>query len=584
MALGAQFVITADGSKALSAINAVQQGFQSLTNTVKGELSQKLKAIFTVTAIEEATRRTGEWAQALERSAIAAGTSSETLQALNLLAARTNLDPSKVTGFFDELDIKRREALAGNENLRNSFLKMGYTLKDLTSGSKFKLFEILMNNKGQFTAGTPMGGHAEALIGSGNLPSYDTMRQGLGGGTFSQFKQGGIDSGAIVGGETTSEMSEMWTDIKNDLSEGLQALSPVGKFLLTIAKMLSGLFSAIAFLASDLLTMVNGILHGDWDKIKDAFEKFATMFANIGFSLEKMIAGVIDFISGWISKIPGLGGSKTNLVSKIQRNQDEMNENLNTSHARVRAGEAVGDIIGTIGLGGTGVAESVGAKGMGFAKDMGFTKAAVKSAGETEAMVEGIFPYLGKEFAERRTEIRELNKITAMNTANPELNRIIDLKWQLNKKNGLTDEESRAEMFGYFKSGQSKAYNKVKAGLDEKIVQAKINIKNSGEIGGVVGTLVGVGLSASLIPKTKGGSPSEEQAFSGRLGGIGASSFSGESGSMLSMGGTFGMGIQSRILKLNERMVDLLTSINEVLITSKGNLDYVDNPNSMPSL
>src|SRR5690242_9998151 len=121
MPLGVNFTINADGSKAVANINAVQGAMDGLANTVKGELAQKLKLIFSAAAIEEAARRTGEWAQKLDQTSRSLGISAEALQTLQLIAAKANAPEDAIIGMFENIDKARQEALKGNADLQASF-------------------------------------------------------------------------------------------------------------------------------------------------------------------------------------------------------------------------------------------------------------------------------------------------------------------------------------------------------------------------------------------------------------------------------------------------------------------------------
>ena len=144
MPLGIEYRIGVDGSSGMSALSSLESKMKQVGNTAKSELAQKLKTVFTVTAIEEAVRRTADWAQQIEQTSKQLGISAEALQALQVIAAKTGLPTDAITGMFENIAKAREEALAGNKDLIVSFQNLGVSLKELQTTTKSQLFSDVM--------------------------------------------------------------------------------------------------------------------------------------------------------------------------------------------------------------------------------------------------------------------------------------------------------------------------------------------------------------------------------------------------------------------------------------------------------
>ena len=586
MALGVSYSINVDGQQGLGVLNAFQSQFKSMGDTARKELGQKLKTAVSLATIEEATRRTGEWAQNLDKTAQAMWTTSEKLQAMNLLASMSNVDESKVTGFFDELDAKRRDAVQGNQELIQSFQALGISYQDLTSLSKSDLFgKLLSSGKVQgLVAGTPMGNAAESLVGQGNIPILKALNGTAGGKDLNSFAGDAKDKGEIADNQDVADMSATWQNIKQDLSQALLALSPIGKILLNLASILSGSILGAITVLKDIFGVIAGLLTGNMEMVGNSIKSFGGILMNGVFGLLKTITGLIDLVAGTISKyarmIPGgkklFGEYGTGITGLVQEGQDALNKKFNIGRNEIKGGEGLGNLGAIIGTGGTGaagtevasVASNALLKGAGIAEKYGAAKVSetlLSGAAKLDGYVggTGVAGKVTNHIFENR----------AAKEGESYINEYADRKLAIARKGdeGMTDEEAASLRAKYKEEG-------IKDYMKSSQLEA-LAIKASG-IAGIAGNVAAIGLGVSTSHGVKGVAP-EDQKFHGVVTNQAPTNFQGESSSMLKLGGVYGTGIQSRIIRLNEQMVSLLAQISRN--TSYNNATNVPLPSTNPN-
>ncbi len=481
MGLGVKYTIGVDGQSGLSTLDLLNNKFNVLGSTAQ-TIGGKIQTAFTFAAIEESIRRTGEWAQNLEKSAIALGTTNEKLQAMNLLAQNANLDEGKVTGFFETLETKRAEAIKGNYDLIQSFQALGVTFKDLQHLNRGEIFGKMLGNSNvqNIVAGTPMGNAMENLVGQGNISSFQQLQRAGGGMTLDQFTNNAKSSGQIVGGEDVNGISNQWIQIKKDLQQALQNLAPIGKLLMSLATILS--------------ETVLGISNLFKNTISGNFKGIAALIMNGVFGFVKTFTGIIDGASNLIYKltkhIPGLKAKPLNYTGYVQNAQDFYNNKLGASRNDIRGGEGIGNLAAIVGTGGLGGVAKMGSEGI------------LDLAGVAE-------------------------KAGAARLSSVMLNNAVRL--------------DKASRFGLLAGGK-----------------------------GIMGTgatlaswMVGATGAMNQTPNngTFTGGNSKDIPFNGITTFQNPTVFNGENHGQLKLGGVFGTGIQSRMIRLAQQQIDLLSQI-----------------------
>lgn len=497
MGLGIKYTIDVDGKSGMNTLDLLNQKFNILGDAAK-TIGGKIQTAFTFAAVEEAIRRTGEWAEATEKGAVVIGTTSEKLQAMNQLAANAFLDESKVTGWFENLDDKRREAIKGNYDLRLSFQALGITFSELQHMNRSELFGKLMANKdvGKIVAGTPMGNALENLIGNGGIGQFQALQRAAGGKSLNDYTAAGVANGSIVSKEDVSDMASQWVQIKQDLANALKNLAPLGKLLMALATILSESVLGFSRVFKHGFDIITGLINGDFGKVTNGLKGIGAVMLNAVFGVVKIFTGLVDIASKTLNnlfkKIPGIGkyaaDETINYTKYVQEAQDFYNKKLGATRDDIRGGEGLGNLAAIVGTGGTGGVARMSAEGL------------VDLAGLAE-------------------------KAGAARLSTTMLNNAVRLE--------------RLSQIG-LGGGKLGLAGTLASWTLGAIGQAKQTTNN--------------GVTANTV----GG---EDVPFNGTVPYMQPTRFTGESLSQLKLGGVFGSGIQSRMLRLSEQQTNYLSEI-----------------------
>lgn len=356
---GLNYTLGLDCSNFFSGLKNSENAAKTTSKAIQDAFGSKLKQVLSFAAIEEGIRRTGEWAAEIEKTSRALGMSAEALQTLQYIASKTGTSESAVTGMFENIGKARDEALRGNQELIQSFGRLGITFDDLRNKSKKELFSKTL---GSINLGTATEGQRSAIQNITGTPPgvIKGFQAGMDGGNFSDIQEKLAKEGSITKEEDIGTLAQQWADIMTSMKEIGTDLIPVAEFALAIVKMVIDGIGGIVQLVSDAVKGIWSLLNGDFDKAKIAFGDFGLLVANMGYGLLKMVYGVVDFISGLLSKIPMLKGIKSDFVKELQDAQNTANQTYHTSTKTVKRGQAAGELIGTVISAGEGAVNSIG--------------------------------------------------------------------------------------------------------------------------------------------------------------------------------------------------------------------------------
>ena len=571
MALGVQFRIDGDGSKAVGAINSVQSAMDNLTNTVKGEISSKLKVLFSAAAIEEAARRTGEWANQLDRSARAMGISATALQTLTLIAQKANAPEDAVIGMFENIDKARNDALKGNTDLLLSFQRLGVSLEDLQNMSKSDLFDKLTANIPDNVQNSQniTRQDVQSITGTPENVINQITSQLKGEGGFNNTMTNAINSGDVVKEDDVNQLSATWNEIKAELTQVGNDLKPLAKILLGLIATIIKAVGAITSTIKGIIDIAVGIFTGDWKKIAGGAKSLGGILTGMAFGVLKLFTNLFDILGKALvgllktilSKVPFIGDklgkgldkvldamnpekggtNLTKIVDNAEKNYKDFYGNKNISR-----GEAATDVATIIATGGEAAIARAGSgalmKSATLLDKIGFEGTAYKlvdkslkldrvGRGETGFFTKKPLLSYGKNPIPENT--------IAKTVENPQLE-FKGLK--LNVENGVKD-----ETFGVNKTVQNYTLNAYKEFMRQRRIFG-------------ASALSLIGASTNTLTNTKNQAPSDSikpiLPYNSLFG-----ETKGGNGSMLNIGGVFGSNFQSRIIKLNEQMVRLLSQI-----------------------
>ena len=533
------FKITGDNSGAMSALNQIDNKVKGVGHSIQQALGDKFREALTVAGITEAVRRTGEWAENTMKAAQALGVTAKNYQAMALAAERAHVSVGKVENWYNKMDMAARKAANGNVKFQKSLEDLGVSKELQQTGTPEDLMSAAMR-------GMNRPGGQQAIIDIfgakdyKNISSYNRQTKGM---TMEEYAK--ENASQIVG--NVSELGTAWDQIKEDLTSLGNNLSGVFKVLLAIVdgilKMFNGLVGSLKIIPGFFGNLGKG---GDQGKFDEATIRSGTVGRSFLNSFSQMAGGVASLAT--FGKVKGdWNFVKTGRQAYGSALSDE------AYRESEGAGEGIGFLstfgFGSIakGLGYGGKALSAGAK---FARAEGAADKIAAVSKSVSAFGEGTI--LGGSVAGKVSD-KILRKITLSYFRKNKAK----LYAEFEKSTGFVDEgftrfkdvDARNQLFKEWFDKQSGAK---RLELFRKVGVAIPELASLG-VAGKIG-------SADIASKIKG---SDSATVINRLNnGVGAGALAGFGGSgNLSIGGTFGVDIQSKIAELNQQSVDLLTQI-----------------------
>ena len=596
-----KMTMSMDNTKVLSGLKGAQSAVQDFGASVSKEMTSKLKMALSMTAIEEATRRTGQWAQAVDQTSKSMGIANETLQLLQLLASKTGTPKDAVVGMFENIGKARDAALGGNQDMINAFARLGISMQDLRTKSKDvfvgmaadKIKALAEANGGIEKAGQQTRGAVATVTGNTPEAFINAIVKAIKEG-FESTKKNAVTTGDIIPEQDVADMSATFSEIGQNFKDIMTDLTPVFAVLLSLFNTLVLALGGVVEGVQDIWKILSGLFSGDDKMMEEGVTKLGELFVNAGLAILKglgslfdmLVSGIMGFYVNALKNIPLIGKSLSDTMKTAREIYKETggtagtvsdwtksyNDMMGTSEKTAKRGAAVGDvaaIIATGGESGVGVALEEGASVVaGAAAKVGLKQVATKAkafenaAGKIASGEKGL---LGGTTIEQKvvkfTTSRELKKLN---------------------KSGKID-----ELAGEAQAQVLKEINEGKLAFEEDAVKKRVAEIQGQKIADeitpiaekakarldVLKAVSGVGGAAGLAgAKNTGGvvgTPSPDVtpiiAGTGQLEGT-----KGTGGSMLSLGGLFGTNFQSKMIKLNERMITLLANIVTNTQASRG--------------
>jgi hypothetical protein len=562
MGLGAKFVIDCD-NKSVPKIQETTNAMKGLEGVVKGELATKLKMLFSVAAIEQAAQKTGEWAQKLDQTSKSMGITNTMLQSLQLLAAKANVPEEAVMSMYENIDKARKEALNGNAEYIASLNRLGVTMDDIRTLTKEEFLSKAVAGVQKIQAGAPNGDISKA----DNLNRLDIEKitgtpenflnqigQSLNGNTMLGEKKEEESTGQIIPEGTVNELSATWANLVVDLKQIGTDLKPAASLLLAIFDDIINALGGVITLFKGIFDFLKGILTGDMGVFKQGLQEFFGVALNFCFGVLKIFTSVFDLIAKGLAKVFGelltglshllpkwMGGDKIRKWSQdlmSDKNNPSMTEWVN------KQAKISNDALGTGGKmarGGEGIANTAGLVLTGG--ESGIAKGAQYGLGRMAAVA---------------------SKLGMENKAEYLLNKSFNLRNKAAGTEGLFGDKTISQRIAESveKSQPMSIARKfgqigVKAPTEEEIaLMSKISARGAVLLG-AAGNIV-----SSIKTGMKPGTPGSK--IVPPIPNIGAFMGTGNSSSTtgLKIGGVFGSNYQSRMVLLNQKMVELLGQIS----------------------
>jgi hypothetical protein len=237
-----------DFTKKMASAEGKMKNFSSGIDKVgksADDVGSTLAAAIPVALIEEAIRRTGEWALSLQRASDKLGITTTQTQQLKELFKRSGLNESDVTAYFEKLNSAATDALAGNSQLSTSLQRLGLQYKDLKNMPTIDMFEKIMGSKDLKNKGL----FIEKVFGKSEIRNVENLsNQFTGGGqkfggTLSDYSE--MAQLKTVDKEAVSAMAESWQVVLKNMTSLFVAVSPLLVKALQVAAGLTEIVDAI---------------------------------------------------------------------------------------------------------------------------------------------------------------------------------------------------------------------------------------------------------------------------------------------------------------------------------------------------
>ena len=374
-----------DASKGIQSGRAFVAQTKEMSAAMQEAFGNKLKSLISFAAIEEATRRTGEWAVALTQMSKAMGLSSESLQTLNVIAAKSSTNEEAVAGMYDSIKNAADAALSGNSEMITSFRRLGVEINgnmktvDIFAAVMNKIPNAeALNNSGQFIRQS-----VKKLTGqSGEVAAdYAEGFRSQQGETMADKTAGLKQSGSIASAETLATISANWSAIKQDLKDAGNMLLPVADLLISAVKVLTEALAGIAEAVFGAGEIISAIWTGDMDKMKEGMKKAGGIIIGGIIGILNIVPQVLGSLlqNKFLSKIPGVKALAAKLKEGEANEEEYIHQKLGINQKTLERGAALGNVVAMIAtmgesaVGGAakgadslaGMAERVGLKGAG---------------------------------------------------------------------------------------------------------------------------------------------------------------------------------------------------------------------------
>ena len=269
-----RFTLGLDASQVVSGEKVAMNAVNNIGKAMREAFGSKLKSIISFTAIEEATRRTAEWASEINQTGRALGMTAEELQALKLIAQESGTPADAATSMFENIKKAAEEALSGNGEMIASFQALGVELKRTDTGAD--VFSKTMAALGRGTVGSPNQFLRQSAARITGTPEQ-TVASFLGG--YNARAGAGLEDKAnrmaganeIVGGGDIAQLAAQWAEIVSSFTRATAKLKPLAALILDAVTYVVHAFEDWAKGIHGVTDMVRGLFTGNRALMKSGY-------------------------------------------------------------------------------------------------------------------------------------------------------------------------------------------------------------------------------------------------------------------------------------------------------------------------
>jgi hypothetical protein len=124
-------ILALDGKQWEAGLRKAETGAGRLASSLNSSIKSRLAAAFSVGVIAKLSKDTVDYAGRVNDLSQRLGVSTETLQEFDFAAKQSGTSLEKFTEFMERVGSEREKALSGNEEVIESFARLGVTIEDL---------------------------------------------------------------------------------------------------------------------------------------------------------------------------------------------------------------------------------------------------------------------------------------------------------------------------------------------------------------------------------------------------------------------------------------------------------------------
>jgi len=268
-----------DSSGFQAGVKEAESAAKGLGKSISSELKGQLAKAFSVTAVVTAGKAVMDYADKIGNMSDRLGLSTDELQRFDYAARQSGSSLETFQGVFEKLSVAREEALEGNEQMVESFARLGVSMDDLKNRRLDELIKIIGR--------TVQAGDAQAL-----LPALHDVG-GKGAGELIPTFQAGLDEtgsqAPIISAEDIEAMKQAG-DSFSALTQTLQAdFAPAVVMVVDAMQYLVDLFrtmAAINWSSFKFFSRFAGALSGG-ASFKEAAKEGATAFDDVNKTIDQ---------------------------------------------------------------------------------------------------------------------------------------------------------------------------------------------------------------------------------------------------------------------------------------------------------
>ena len=218
--------ITANNSDFLKKLTEAKQEVRGFARENLKEMQSMIGGAFAVGAVVQLGAKALESADKISNLSKTLEVSSDALQGLYAVGARTNVDTSMIDSALTKVAKARDAVIIGNKEMKESFLAMGISAETVAASSIQELFELIAKGSQE------SGGNLKELenLGLGKSLGADLgqLLAEVADNGFGAIIAGAKEAGQVIDSEVISQLAEANDDLERIKGQATSSLTRAG--------------------------------------------------------------------------------------------------------------------------------------------------------------------------------------------------------------------------------------------------------------------------------------------------------------------------------------------------------------------